>query len=117
MARTPSLSVAEAESILGARGTLSVTSDNKLTVRKWLTANGIPGMFAACLSRCDLEKRIQRYNRRGIGIIRKHAMRKRRRRGRSRAEMTLPNCRLQLPPTANGANDGQASIALFAKFC
>jgi cobaltochelatase CobS len=55
MSRTPSMSVAEAESALGPRGTITVTPDNKLTVRKWLTANGVPGMYAAGLAKMALQ--------------------------------------------------------------
>lgn len=46
MARTPSMSAAECEAILGPRGRLSVTSDNRQHVQKWLTARGVPASVA-----------------------------------------------------------------------
>lgn len=54
MARTPSMSPAECEAILGPRGKLFVTADNVHTARKWLTANGVPGMYAAGLARAAI---------------------------------------------------------------
>lgn len=50
MSRMPSMSVAEAEAILGPRGSIFVTADNKSTIKKWLTASGLPGVFAAGLA-------------------------------------------------------------------
>src|SRR5262245_8361951 len=54
MARLPSMTPQEAESVLGPRGRLIVTSDNRLTVRKWLCAQGIPALAAATLSMREL---------------------------------------------------------------
>jgi len=50
MARTPSMTKDEAESILGARGSLVVDASNKGTARKWYTAQGLPGLFVAGLA-------------------------------------------------------------------
>ena len=54
MARTPSLTTTEAETLLGSRGTLRVTAENCGTVRKWLTSQGFPAMFAVGLSMAEL---------------------------------------------------------------
>lgn len=54
MARTPSMTAAEAEEILGPRGTLRVTSDNRATVRKWLVAQGLPSLFVGGLSLIEM---------------------------------------------------------------
>lgn len=54
MSRTPSMTPAECEAILGARGYLRVTSANYLTVRKWCTANGLPGSYVAGLAYAQL---------------------------------------------------------------
>lgn len=54
MARTPSMTPQECEAILGSRGRLFVTADNVHTARKWLTANGVPGMYAAGLARAAI---------------------------------------------------------------
>lgn len=54
MARTPSMTPAECEAILGSRGSLFVTADNVHTARKWLTASGVPGMYAAGLARAAI---------------------------------------------------------------
>lgn len=50
MARLPSMTVEQAEAELGPRGSLRVTSENRRTVRKWLTAQGFPALFVAGLS-------------------------------------------------------------------
>ena len=54
MARSPSLTPAEAEALLGARGSLTVNSDNRATVRKWVVAQGLPALFVAGLSMREL---------------------------------------------------------------
>lgn len=54
MARTPSLSAQEAETILGPRGSIRVDATNRLTVRKWLTAQGFPSGFVCGLSMTEL---------------------------------------------------------------
>lgn len=54
MARTPSMSPAECEAILGPRGRLFVTAENVHSARKWLTANGVPGLYAAGLARAAI---------------------------------------------------------------
>lgn len=59
MARTPSLTAAGAERLLGPRGQLRVTSANRVTVRKWLTARGVPGRVANSLPLAELQ---QAYN-------------------------------------------------------
>lgn len=50
MAQTPSRTPQEAEAILGPRGNLYVTSENKGEVRKWATAMGLPGVYVATLA-------------------------------------------------------------------
>src|SRR5262245_30038966 len=52
--RTPSMSTAEAEALLGPRGYLRVDANNRATVRKWLTAQGFPALFAGGLSMTEL---------------------------------------------------------------
>ena len=54
MARTPSMTTDECEGILGRRGDLRVTSDNRHMVRKWLSAQGFPALFAGGLSMTEL---------------------------------------------------------------
>ena len=54
MANKASMTAPEAESILGARGHLRINTDNRLTVRKWLTAQGFPSGFVAGLSMVEL---------------------------------------------------------------
>jgi len=54
MARTPSMTPQECEALLGPRGRLFVTADNVHNARKWLTANGVPGMYAAGLARAAI---------------------------------------------------------------
>ncbi len=49
MSRTPSLDRESAESMLGARGSLTVTIDNRSLVRKWLVACGVPASFVGTL--------------------------------------------------------------------
>lgn len=48
--RTPSMTTQEAEAVLGPRGSLVVNADNKGTVKKWLTAHGLPGLYVSGLS-------------------------------------------------------------------
>jgi len=54
MARTPSMTTAEAEQVLGPRGHLNVNSDNRATVRKWIVAQGFPALFVGGLSMREL---------------------------------------------------------------
>lgn len=54
MARTPSLTVAEAEALLGPAADLIVTSDNRATLRKWCTARGMRSVDANALSNVEL---------------------------------------------------------------
>lgn len=54
MSRTPSMTPQEAESILGPRGSLRVTPENRPTARKWLTAIGLPALFVGGLSKFEL---------------------------------------------------------------
>lgn len=49
MARTPSSTVTELESLLGFRGNVQVTSANRALVQKWLTANGVKAVVAKAL--------------------------------------------------------------------
>lgn len=117
MARTPSMSVSETEALLGARGTLQVTSDNKLTVRKWLTANGVPGMFAACLSRSDLQQAYNDKSDAALDVIKRHAAKAAEEEGAN--EDAAPQLAIATPQASNGhangahgPNGGQASLAL-----
>lgn len=54
MARTASMTTQEAESLLGSRGSIRVDSTNRATVRKWLTAQGLPSGFVCGLSMTEL---------------------------------------------------------------
>jgi energy-coupling factor transporter ATP-binding protein EcfA2 len=49
------MNATELESILGTRGYLAVTSDNRATIRKWLTAQGLPSLFVGALAMKALE--------------------------------------------------------------
>lgn len=70
MARTPSMSTTEAESILGARGFLRVDANNRATVRKWLTAQGFPSLFVGALSMTELALAYNQTDGAGITKIR-----------------------------------------------
>lgn len=54
MARTPSMTTAECEAILGPRGALNVNADNRNTAKKWLVATGYPAAFVGGLSMFEL---------------------------------------------------------------
>ncbi len=54
MAKTPSMSTADCESVLGTRGHLIVDHTNRGMVRKWLTAQGFPSLFVGGLSMREL---------------------------------------------------------------
>ncbi len=54
MARTPSMTVAEAEAAIGARGKIVVTAENRGLVRKWFVAQGLPALFVGGLSMREL---------------------------------------------------------------
>jgi cobaltochelatase CobS len=54
MSRTPTMTAADAESILGARGNLSVTADNRATLKKWLSAKGVKSALAARMNYADM---------------------------------------------------------------
>lgn len=54
MARSPLHSADVVEKMLGARGYLAVTSDNRKWVRSWLTANGVASTLARALTLSDL---------------------------------------------------------------
>jgi hypothetical protein len=49
MARTPSMTPAQAEALLGVRGSLVLTGDNRDAAKKWLCAMGIPSAAAATM--------------------------------------------------------------------
>ena len=55
MARTPSSTITELESLLGFRGNVQVTSVNRALVQKWLTANGVKAVVAKSLPLRALE--------------------------------------------------------------
>jgi len=107
------MSVAEAETILGPRGHLSCNADNKHAVRKWLTANGVSGAFAATMSLRDLEFAYNDTTDKALNVVRCHAAKA--------AIEDAPDDVAELPIAAapvaavhngHGANGGQASIAL-----
>lgn len=76
MARTPSMTVDEAVTAIGvSRGYLSCNADNKHAVRKWLTANGVSGAFAATMSLRDLEFAYNDTSDKALGVVRTHAAR------------------------------------------
>src|SRR5712672_3538241 len=54
MARTASMTVAEAEAEIGRRGDVTVTSENRGLVRKWFVAQGLPALFVGGLSMREL---------------------------------------------------------------
>lgn len=54
MARTASMTIAEAEAAIGRRGDVTVTSDNRGLVRKWFVAQGLPALFVGGLSMREL---------------------------------------------------------------
>lgn len=53
--KTATQTAAEMESLLGPRGRLTVTKDNRGNVRKWLSAQGFPAMFSGGLSYTELK--------------------------------------------------------------
>jgi hypothetical protein len=71
MARTPSMTPQEAESILGPRGHLQVNSENRATVRKWLVANNFPALFVAGLSMKELALAYNQTDGAGIDSLRR----------------------------------------------
>jgi hypothetical protein len=54
MARTASMTVAEAEAAIGTRGNVLVTAENRGLVRKWFVAQGLPALFVGGLSMREL---------------------------------------------------------------
>lgn len=56
MARTPSTTAEECEAILGPRGELTVHSENRGTVQKWLVARGVPAVKAKSMRLSTLAK-------------------------------------------------------------
>jgi hypothetical protein len=70
MARTPSMTPQEAETILGARGNLNVNSENRGTVRKWIVAQGFPALFVAGLSMRELGLAYNQTDGKGLDAIR-----------------------------------------------
>jgi hypothetical protein len=54
MARTASMTIAEAEAAIGRRGDVIVTSENRGLVRKWFVAQGLPALFVGGLSMREL---------------------------------------------------------------
>jgi cobaltochelatase CobS len=54
MARTASMTIAEAEAAIGRRGDVTVTSENRCLVRKWFVAQGLPALFVGGLSMREL---------------------------------------------------------------
>jgi hypothetical protein len=54
MARTPSMTAAEAEAVIGPRGHVTVTAENRGVVRKWFVAQGLPALFVGGLSMREL---------------------------------------------------------------
>lgn len=69
MARTPSMTTAEAEAILGPRGHLNVNSDNRATVRKWIVAQGFPALFVGGLSMRELALAYNQLDGAGIAAL------------------------------------------------
>ena len=53
--KTATQTTTEMESLLGPRGRLQVTKDNRGNVRKWLSAQGFPAMFSGGLSYTELK--------------------------------------------------------------
>ena len=54
MARTASMTAAEAEAAIGPRGHVTVTAENRGLVRKWFVAQGLPALFVGGLSMREL---------------------------------------------------------------
>ncbi len=54
MARTASMTTAEAEAAIGRRGDVTVMSENRGLVRKWFVAQGLPALFVGGLSMREL---------------------------------------------------------------
>lgn len=50
----PSMTTAEAEALLGPRGALRVTKENRPTVKKWFVAQAFPSLFVGGLSYTEL---------------------------------------------------------------
>jgi hypothetical protein len=54
MARTASMTAAEAEAAIGPRGHVTVTAENRGLIRKWFVAQGLPALFVGGLSMREL---------------------------------------------------------------
>ena len=55
MSRTPSMDIAEAEALIGPRGSTIVNSQNRALVRKWMTAQGLSAAFVVSLSLSEMQ--------------------------------------------------------------
>src|SRR5436190_3696480 len=71
MSRPPSMTVEQAETQIGARGSVPVNSDNRALVRKWLVAQGFPALFVAALSMRELFSAYNRTDGSGIAAVRR----------------------------------------------
>lgn len=73
MARTPSLTLAEAESLLGPRGYLNVSAANRGNVRKWLTAHGLPAQYVVGLAMKAMQSAYNDTSDRALNDLRRRA--------------------------------------------
>jgi cobaltochelatase CobS len=61
----------QAEQILGKRGDLRINSENRPTIRKWLSANGFPALFVAGLSLIEMQNAYNQTDGKGLDAIRR----------------------------------------------
>jgi hypothetical protein len=71
MARTPSLTPQEAESLIGKRGHIAVNSENRPLIRKWVVSQGYPALFVAGLSMRELALAYNQTDGSGLAAIKR----------------------------------------------
>jgi cobaltochelatase CobS len=71
MARIPSMTTEQCEALLGPRGACRIDSNNRATVRKWLSAQGFPALFSVGLSMIELANAYNQIDGRGLEQLRR----------------------------------------------
>jgi hypothetical protein len=71
MGRTPTMTVSEAESQIGVRGSVRVDSNNRSLVKKWLVAHGFPALFTVGLSIIELAQAYNKLDGSGLDALRR----------------------------------------------
>lgn len=108
--RTPSMTIEQAEAEIGQRGLVTVNSQNRKLVNKWLTAQGFPGMFAAGLSNTEMHLAYNQTDGEGLAKIRAKLARYQDDNG---ADESTPETALIEAPKPNGnGHDSDASALI-----